>query len=331
MGISASVAIPTYERSSCLIEAMQSAVAQRTDFDYEVMVLDNGCESDLQAETECIAKQATVSVRYIPIPEIGLHNGRNKAALLASSSILVYVDDDVIAPKDWLAAMCAPFKDPNVGGVAGKSVPYIEGSRPGWIDAVPPSYFSLLDLGPHTHEIHWPQTPYGCNMAFRRDVVLELKGFSPDAMGKNAIEWLRGDGETGFAQKVYAAGYKIIYTAEGWLYHKIPQERMTLKYVRRRAMKSGISSFYRQMRTHRYTSLALMRMGLMNLTRFTTARIRNELSQAPMSADWVRRELQTVALGTIGIYQLRLALDPGLRKWVNREHYMSRDSDNHAW
>lgn len=316
-----SVAIPTYKRSTYLLDALKSVIIQQTDFLYEILVLDNACDHNLQAEVEKIALQTTISIRYIPVLELGLHNGRNKAALEGKGEIIVYIDDDVIAHQGWLSSLCVPFQDPTVGGVGGKSIPKWEGKRPEWLDFLHPSYFSILDLGNETKQMHFPDTPYGCNMAFRRSLVLELGGFAPDGMGGGKIEWQRGDGETGFAYKVYAKNYKIIYTNEGHLYHRIPGQRMTLSFVRSRSMKGAISGFYTQQRTHHYRSSVLVFKGLKSICKFVFFSISElTLRFLPIQA-WIKYDIQAIHHFITGLYQLRLAFDGQLRKWVERENY----------
>ena len=315
------VAIPTYKRSDYLIDALQSAIDQETNFDFELLVLDNDCDRTLEEKVKAIAKETTKPVRYIPVPEIGLHNGRNTGAIEGKGEIIVYIDDDVITPQGWLQALCQPFADSQVACVGGKTIAKWEATPPEWIESIPPDYFSILDLGEDTQEINYPQTPYGCNMAFRRHLVLGFGGFPPDGMGGAKIEWRRGDGETGFAYKIYAENYKIMYAGKGWLYHRIPAQRMTLAYARSRSMKGAISGFYTELRTYQYPTIVLVFKGLKSICKFFYFSFINlALRFFPMRR-WLKYDIQAMHYAITALYQLRLAVDRNLRRWVEREDY----------
>lgn len=320
-----SVAIPTYKRQEYVLDALQSVIQQKTDFAYEVLIVDNACDLQLKDKIEQIASQSEVMVRYIPVSETGLHNARNAAALQSKAEVIVYIDDDVIVPSGWLAALVEPFEASEVGGVAGKSVAKWEGDRPEWIDLLPASYFSLLDLGEEIRQMQFPDTPYGCNMAFRRRLVLHLGGFPPDGFGGKRVEWYRGDGETGFAQRVYEAQYQIIYTGQSWLYHRIPTQRLTLNSIRSRSIKSAISNFYSQIRQHRYGRKALLQLAVKSGLKALALRLRSVLRRAQSSHNWLLDDLNATQAWITALYQLQLLLNPQLHQWVFRQDYWSKD------
>lgn len=320
--IYATIAIPTYQRSEYLLAALKSLLAQKSEFKYEILILDNACDDRLKTAVEDISSSSIIPVRYIPVPEIGLHNGRNIAAIQARGKILVYVDDDIIAPEGWLQALCTPFQDPQVGGVGGRTVPQWEVKPPDWIETtIHPSYFSLLDLGDGTREMEAPTSPYGCNMAFRRELVLTLGGFAPDGMGQQFIEWKRGDGETGFVQKVYAEGYKIIYSYEGWLYHCIPAKRVSLSFIRRRAIKSAIGSGYAQVRQFRLSAKSLIWRSLKHGVKTLYSLLKYSLHLRCSLPVRMLDEIAVIHHAIIALYYLRVIFDRDLKDWIYREEY----------
>lgn len=176
-------------------------------------------------------------------------------------------------------------------------------------------------MGTEIQEMQLPDTPYGCNMAFRRHLVLELGGFSPDGMGGALIEWRRGDGETGFAYKVYAQKYKIIYTPKGWLYHCIPVKRMTLAAVRHRTMKDAITPCYIEMRTHDYCKRILIIKALKNICKSLIYFFKRWIYCFYPVKDWIGYELCAIRYGIMFLYQLRLVVDKNLLNWVYQDNY----------
>jgi hypothetical protein len=228
-------------------------------------------------------------------------------------------------PKNWLEEICKPFNDPLIAGVGGKTIPQWDVSPvPEWLKCLPSSYFSLLDLGDEDSEMQWPQTPYGCNMAYRRSLIIEYDGFPPDSVGGGWLEWNRGDGETGFAKKIYADHdrQKLLYSCSAWLYHRIPRNRTTLSSARHRAMKGSISSFYSEYRSNRYCRKELIKRGLSNMYRASRKYIWNLPKRIMHPIEkWINQELQVSTEFSLGLYQLRLAFDYRLRSWVIKDSY----------
>ena len=317
-----SVVIPTLNRATYAFEALNSVIAQKTDITYEIIVIDNGCDPALEQDILKANLESSLSITYRALPELGLHNGRNVGALLSKGEIVVYIDDDVLVSSDWINQIYLPFDDPKVGAVAGKSSPRWEGVPPIWLSQIDQSFLSLLDLGTQTQELQWPQTPFGCNMAVRKCLILGLRGFHPDGTAENGIQWHRGDGETGFTKKVYDAGYKVVYAGKAWLHHRIPAQRLEHDALKSRAEKSAISSFYTKIRNNRYRRWQLATIALISFIKFVKAALYTSLL-APFacSSKRVKADLSSVYNWTAMLYQLRLITDKDLRRWVFRPDY----------
>jgi glucosyl-dolichyl phosphate glucuronosyltransferase len=315
------IAIPTLKRLDLVQDAVDSILHDSMHDNFEILVLDNGCDKELGAligEHYCNRR---VDVKYFEVKDLGLHNGRNKAALKGQGEILVFIDDDVIVPPGWLEAICAPFDDPQVGAVGGKTIPQWDAPPPDWLKQVPDDYFSVLDLGNVSRDMQWPETPYGCNMAFRRELVLILGGFPPDGVGGGWIEWQRGDGETGFAKRVYDEGYKIVYSPKAWLYHRIPAKRQTIEFVRRRAIKGAISSAYSEIKYFLPNKLALPLQIAKHILKALFSGLKRLFTSFRGIEHWLKYDIQGIHHLISALYKIRILLDPSLRKWVHKEHY----------
>ncbi len=317
----ATVAMPTYRRREYALAALESVLAQDVVFSFEVLVLDNGGNPALETAVTERAATSTVPLRYIHVEELGLHNGRNLGAIAARGDIVVYIDDDVLVPPGWLAFLCEPFADPGIGGVGGKVLPKWELPPPDWLKVLDPSYFSLLDLGEDDRDLQWPEAPYGCNMAYRRELVLSLGGFAPDGIGGHWIEWQRGDGEIGFAYKVYNEGYRLVYRSGAWLYHRIPPQRQTVAFAHRRTIKGSISAGY-----------SIARQVQLSRTRLLWLFFKHALKAGHDTVLWLFKlgrpltqrlptELQLFHNAVIALYFLRAIVDPQLRQWIARLDY----------
>jgi glycosyltransferase involved in cell wall biosynthesis len=246
--IVASIIVPTYGRPAYLKDLLDALVEHDHTIAHEIVVVDNKPMGIVRDIVEAIRVKGQPFVQYIEEPRTGLHHARHAGAKAAQGQILVYIDDDILPQPGWLKAMLEPFTDPVVAIVGGKVLPQWESAPPEWFSQFHPGHLSLLDLGEERRELKWPEGGYGCNMGIRRSVLYELRGFNPDAFGDRHLIWFRGDGETGLHQKVYQAGYKVMYEPRACVSHRIPAHRLIAKYFYRRSFTQGISDSYSDLR-----------------------------------------------------------------------------------
>jgi len=235
-----SVIIPTCQRPAYLLDVLASVVAQDLPKDeYEILIVDNAPQPT--PELAALGNPSSLPpIHYIFEPCNGLHNARHAGAERACGDVLVYIDDDVVCPSGWLAALLAPYTDPEVACVGGRILPLYEVEPPAWLAGFS-GFLSLLDRGNEVKELYWPEDIYGCNFSIRKSALVEVGGFNPDSFGEQRLMWYRGDGETGLLFKIYTAGYKVVYTPHGWLYHRVPANRMTVEYMAQRAFNQALS------------------------------------------------------------------------------------------
>ena len=73
--VSVSVVVPTYKRSPVVMRCLDS-VQQQTLAGFELLLVDNSPDAELEARIERFNQGARTKVRYIPEPRLGLHNAR---------------------------------------------------------------------------------------------------------------------------------------------------------------------------------------------------------------------------------------------------------------
>ena len=307
----ASILIPTSGRPKYLEAALHSLFSQRFTGEWEIIVIDNSRAGDARDLIEELATNFS-ALRYIHQPRPGLHRARHAGARAAKSEILVYVDDDVIAPPHWLEAIVRPFAESSVAIVGGPVRPRFEEAT-SQIE-VDPVFLSLLDLGEEQLGLRWPGGVYGCNMAVRKSVLLEVGGFNPDGMRDPELIWQRGDGETGLHQKVFAAGWKVIYAPKAGLEHQIPARRLQTEALINRVFGQGISDSFSFARAHRSPWLRL-RYGLIAAVRALKWRF--------IAARTPSLQAQLVVAYQRGIvaHQARLWRTPALRRHVIKPNF----------
>ena len=257
----ASIIIPTYQRTVFLRDTLKSVIAQNFPKEqYEVLIVDNAAKP-----TPELAALSDVSIfpsiNYVHEPKNGLHNARHAGAKAARGEILVYIDDDVICPSEWLAAMVAPYSNQKVAMVAGKVILHYETEPPAWLFQFS-SILSALDLGDTLCMVEPYGSPVGCNMSVRKSVLFDVGGFNPDGFGDRSLIRYRGDGECGLARKIHDAGLGVWYAPDALLEHRVPESRMSIKYIERRAENSGIEVSYRVYRYECNNLILLLKFWL---------------------------------------------------------------------
>ena len=137
--------------------------------DYEVIVVNDGSTDRTLEITEGFP-----FCRIISQPNKGLSTARNVGAEAATGEIVAYTDSDCVADPDWLTYLAARMEAGNLAACGGPNFPPPE-------DSLVPAAVAVSPGGP-THVLISDEVAEhiaGCNMAFRRETLLELGGFDP--------------------------------------------------------------------------------------------------------------------------------------------------------
>lgn len=109
-----SVIIPTYNRAALVQQAVESVLAQRGPFEFEVVVVDDGST----AETEQGLRRFRDAIRYVRQSNAGLNPARNHGLRLVTGDYVALLDDDDIwLPFKTRLLMAALMRFPNAGFV----------------------------------------------------------------------------------------------------------------------------------------------------------------------------------------------------------------------
>lgn len=179
------VAICTKDRHESLVETLESIWAQ-TYLPAELVVIDDGRMPDeLWEQIAVQCQDCEIEWKYDRTDAPGLTSSRNRAAEIAASEIIQYLDDDVTCDRTFLERVAELFVDSRVDGVtATVREPKLEspGGRrfdrvsrmAGWWSIRPAGQPAgdapeVLDNSDVATRAVWMS---GAAMAYRRDVVL---------------------------------------------------------------------------------------------------------------------------------------------------------------
>lgn len=115
-----SVVIPTYNRGPFLERAIRSILTQAYPADrFEVIVIDDG-STDGTGRVLDRCRQDYTSLRVLHQPNRGPATARNLGIRQARGEIVLFMDDDCVADRSWIAELVQHYTDAEVGGVAGR-------------------------------------------------------------------------------------------------------------------------------------------------------------------------------------------------------------------
>jgi rhamnosyltransferase len=121
MSTLASVIIPTKNGAEFLDEVLTAVLSQKTDFDYEVIVIDSGSKDN---SLEIIQKH---NVKLIQINPTEFNHGgtRNFGVTKSQGEFIAFITQDATpANHQWLQNLVAPLREqPEIAGVFGKHLP----------------------------------------------------------------------------------------------------------------------------------------------------------------------------------------------------------------
>jgi len=122
-----SIVIPAFNEEKYIINCLKSVFNLEKASDYEVIVVNNA-STDKTAE---IVKNNFPQAKVIDEPRKGLTIAYNRGAKEARGDILVFVDADVILPKDHLKKILFAFqKNPKLVAISGPYLYYDGGFFP---------------------------------------------------------------------------------------------------------------------------------------------------------------------------------------------------------
>jgi len=109
-----SIIIPTFNGASRIGSCLDAILKQPAGRNVEILVVNDGSTDNT---AEVVERHA--DVRLITQSNAGPAAARNRGALEAHGTIIVFTDDDCVPVPDWLDAMVESFQDAEVVGTKG--------------------------------------------------------------------------------------------------------------------------------------------------------------------------------------------------------------------
>jgi cellulose synthase/poly-beta-1,6-N-acetylglucosamine synthase-like glycosyltransferase len=179
------------------------------------------------------------SVRYVSYPESsGTSDSRNRLVELADTRYLLFLDADAVPRPGWAQVMRRGLdRDERIAIVGARCLPVWPGPVPTLFDAGPTlDMLGMLDLGSEPLEV--PRI-MGTSYALDRERVPDPP--FPTSLGRRPRSLLAAE-EVNLCLAVTSAGWRVFYEPEAIVDHYVRRERLSWRWMLRRAFVAGRES-----------------------------------------------------------------------------------------
>lgn len=230
-----SIIVPVFNRPDEVDELLQSLAAQSYK-DFEVIIVEDGSENTCKDVCDKFAD--ILALHYYIKANSGPGQSRNYGAERAKGEWLIILDSDVVLPRDYMRAVEHYLSSSEGKEVAAWGGP--DASHPSFtpvqkaISYSMTSFFTTGGIRGGGSSKNKPKRaldkfyPRSFNMGIRRDVYLQLGGFSKMRFGE----------DIDFSYRIVEAGHRAQLIPEAWVWHK---RRTDFRKFFRQVYNSGIA------------------------------------------------------------------------------------------
>ncbi|MDY4955883.1 MAG: glycosyltransferase, partial [Prevotella sp.] len=217
--------IPVFNRPDEVDELLDSLTRQ-TVTDFEVVVVEDG--SQVPCEDICRKYAARLDIHYYMKPNSGPGQSRNYGVERAKGEYVIILDSDVVVPENYLRAVDEELRR-NPADAFGGPDRAADSFTPVQkaISYSMTSFFTTGGIrgGKKKLDKFYPRS---FNMGIRRDVYMQLGGFSKMRFGE----------DIDFSIRIFKGGYRCRLFPEAWVWHK---RRTDFRKFFRQVYNSGIA------------------------------------------------------------------------------------------
>ena len=220
-----SIIVPVFNRPDEVDELLES-LSNQTQKDFEVIIVEDG--STKTCKDVCDKYADILVLHYYAKENSGPGQSRNYGAERASGDYLLILDSDVVLHEGYIQAVEDSLKETPAEAFGGP-----DAAHPSFTPVQKAISYSMTSFFT-TGGIRGGKTkldkfyPRSFNMGIRRDVYLQLRGFSKMRFGE----------DIDFSYRIVEAGYQPRLFPEAWVWHK---RRTDFRKFFRQVYNSGIA------------------------------------------------------------------------------------------
>jgi glycosyltransferase involved in cell wall biosynthesis len=228
------VCICTFKRPHLLKRLLEELRSQKTEglFSYSIVVADNDAAESAKDTVAEFAGSSPLEAVYCMEPKPNIALARNKVLSRARGDYLAFIDDDEFPANDWLLTMLKTCKAYKVAGVLGPVMPHFEVKPPKWLTQA-----GFYDRATHDtgFVLGWQEARTG-NVLIRKQILDGIEQvFNP--------EFGAGGEDQDFFRRMMEKGHVFIWCNEAPAYETVPPHRWELKFLIKRALLRGKTTF----------------------------------------------------------------------------------------
>ena len=218
-----SIIVPVFNRPDEVDELLES-LSNQTQQDFEVIIVEDGSVNP--CKDVCDKYADILALHYYVKENSGPGQSRNYGAERANGDWIIILDSDVVLPEGYLAAIDRNLEKVQCFGGPDAAHPSFTPVQKA-ISYSMTSFFTTGGIrgGKAKLDKFYPRS---FNMGIRRDVYLQLGGFSKMRFGE----------DIDFSYRIVEAGYKPRLFPEAWIWHK---RRTDFRKFFRQVYNSGIA------------------------------------------------------------------------------------------
>ena len=222
-----SIIVPVYNRPDEVDELLES-LSNQTQQDFEVIIVEDG--SVKTCKDVCDKYADILALHYYAKENSGPGQSRNYGAERANGEWLIILDSDVVLPIGYLAAVDSAITH-QTSDIAAFGGP--DAAHPSFTPVQKAISYSMTSFfttggirgGKAKLDKFYPRS---FNMGIRRDIYLQLGGFSKMRFGE----------DIDFSYRIVEAGYRPQLFPDAWVWHK---RRTDFRKFFRQVYNSGIA------------------------------------------------------------------------------------------
>lgn len=249
------IAICTYNRGEYLHDTLNDLASQTARPDtFEIVVVNNNSSDGTEFVCDTFEKtHKEIRFSWVKETNQGLSYARNRAAREANTSVMIYIDDDVYLPENYVETAINYIENrSSVQCAGGRIWVKFEEDNIDWVPDELMPMFGLHDLGDNDRMYPSGNFPRGGNMMISKN-ILEAFGYFDTQLGRTGNRLL-GSEEKAFFERVRRNGVELHYWSGLELTHRIGSNRLEKEYLEKQSIGIGFSERLRL--THSKPELA---------------------------------------------------------------------------
>ena len=239
-----SAIISTYNREKYLPKLFKS-ICEQDYLNFEIIIIDNNSPGNTKELTELFIKNnPKYNIKYFLERQQGLSFGRNRGIKESKGELIIFLDDDAFISNNYFTKIHNYFsKHLDVVAIGSKILLDFESIIPKWENPYLNSLLGYFNLGNSIKLFKRNDYPRGSNMSFRKS-AFDIVGPFNTELGRIGKE-LGGGEEKDIFKRIYNRQMKVLYVPDAIVFHTVPEERTTYRFIKQQAIGTGKSEYIR--------------------------------------------------------------------------------------